>query len=87
MASSNESKEAADRRQEKAVEDSFPASDPPSSSGIVGPDGHHKRDKARLPPDRRTEASRPKGKPTDDRHATETAYTWENEERPPPDKP
>ena len=28
-----------DRKQEEAVRDSFPASDPPAASGIVGPGG------------------------------------------------
>jgi hypothetical protein len=45
-----------DDKHDEAVEDSFPASDPPATSGIVGP----KTD--------RHEDSRPKGTPTDDRH-------------------
>ncbi len=32
-------REKADHKQDKAVEDSFPASDPPANSGIVGPSG------------------------------------------------
>lgn len=54
-----------DAKRDRAVEDSFPASDPPANSGIVGP---------RLPPPRqRDEEARPKGTPTDERHRTETA--------------
>jgi hypothetical protein len=67
-------------KHDEAVEDSFPASDPPASSGIVGP---------RLPPQRRRpeshqrdEHARPKGTPTHERHATETAYHWEHEKHP-----
>lgn len=57
--------------------DSFPASDPPSSSGITGA-GHP----AKKPADRRETASKPTGSPTSDRHATETAHQREDQERP-----
>jgi hypothetical protein len=61
-------------RHDQAIEDSFPASDPPASSGIVGPGGtSHRRDSE----------TRPKGTPTDDRHAIETAEQREHE-RPQP---
>jgi hypothetical protein len=65
------------QKQDRAVEDSFPASDPPAGSGIVGP-------RAARPPqaDKRDRDATPKGTPTDDRHATETAYQSEHEERP-----
>jgi len=59
---------------DKASEDSFPASDPPSHTGITGP-GHG-------PSRHRSEEARPKGTPTSDRHATETAHQWEDEKRP-----
>jgi hypothetical protein len=67
---------------DKAVEDSFPASDPPASSGIVGPRvTPHEPESAKAPRERTSE-SRPKGTPTDDRHAAETAYQGEKERKP-----
>jgi hypothetical protein len=50
-----------DDKHDKAVEDSFPASDPPATSGIVGPKNHRSEGAARRDADRR-----PKGTPTDD---------------------
>ncbi|HTW69056.1 MAG TPA: hypothetical protein VME47_04140 [Acetobacteraceae bacterium] len=70
-----------ERRHDEAVEDSFPASDPPANSGIVGPRGPHAH--GRAAPHRRNDDARPKGTPTDERHATETAYVWEDEIHPP----
>jgi len=65
-----------DEKQDQTVEDSFPASDPPANSGIVGP-------RATPPqPHERDDDTRPKGTPTDDRHRTETAYQRENQKRP-----
>ncbi|HTZ69169.1 MAG TPA: hypothetical protein VMB71_00825 [Acetobacteraceae bacterium] len=69
----------AERHHDQTVEDSFPASDPPANSGVVGPRGRHGHDAGRTPPDERSEDARPKGTPTHDRHATETAHVWENE--------
>jgi len=58
-----------EEKQDRAVEDSFPASDPPANSGVTGP-----RATPRRPPShRQAEDGRPKSTPTDDRHATETA--------------
>jgi hypothetical protein len=68
----------ADRKQDKAVEDSFPASDPPATGGIVGP----RAVPPRPAPETRDDEARPKGTPTHDRHATETAHQWEDEESP-----
>jgi hypothetical protein len=65
------------RRQDRAVEDSFPASDPPATGGIVGP----RAVPPRPAPETRDEEARPKGTPTNDRHASETAHQWEDEER------
>ena len=48
---------------DKALEDSFPASDPPSTSGITGT----RRDSG--------EDAQPTGTPTHDRHATEMALS------------
>ena len=56
-------------KHDQAVEDSFPASDPPASSGIVGPRAHPPR-KPRASHERGDDA-RPKGTPNHDRHATE----------------
>jgi hypothetical protein len=60
-----------DAKVDQASKDSFPASDPPANSGITGPriagDKAHKDSEAR-----------PKGTPTDERHATETAYHRED---------
>jgi hypothetical protein len=55
-----------DRRQQKAVEDSFPASDPPAHTGIVGPGSGR-------------EKAEPKGRPTSDRHDAETAHVREDQ--------
>ena len=65
-------------KQDQAVEDSFPASDPPATSGIVGP-GTDRREPA---PHERNDDTRPKGTPTHDRHAAETAYQREHEKTP-----
>ncbi len=73
------SKSKADEKQDRAVEDSFPASDPPASGVIIGP----RVTPERQPPHERDEESRPKSTPTHDRHAAETAYQWEDEEQPP----
>jgi hypothetical protein len=83
MASQKKRDEMADRKQDTAVEDSFPASDPPAHSGIVGPRGQQTDSSDRTPPHNRGEEARPKGTPTDERHAMETAHVWENEEKPP----
>lgn len=64
-------------RHDKVVEDSFPASDPPANSGITGV-GRPDR-----PSHERSIQERPTGTPTSDRHATETAHQWEDEEMPP----
>lgn len=67
-----------DDKHDRAVEDSFPASDPPANSGITGP----RAARPRPSPHKRGDEARPKGTPTHDRHATETAYQWEHEKRP-----
>jgi hypothetical protein len=59
-----------DAKVDQAAEDSFPASDPPATSGITGPRIGGKT--------RRDNEARPKGTPTDERHATETAYHHED---------
>jgi hypothetical protein len=65
-----------ERKQDKTLEDSFPASDPPARSGITGAEGPDK------PSHKRTIDERPTGTPTSDRHATETAHHWEDEQKP-----
>ena len=69
----------AERRQDEAVEDSFPASDPPANTGIVGP-REQKPAPQRPPSHERDDDARPTGSPTSDRHATETAHQWEDED-------
>lgn len=66
----------ADAARDKALQDSFPASDPPASSGITGAESPDK------PSHKRRTEERPTGTPTSDRHATETAHQWEHEEKP-----
>jgi len=61
-----------DKIQDKASEDSFPASDPPANTGITGP-GAGKKGSA--------EEAAPTGRPSSDRYATETAYQREDEEK------
>jgi len=74
-------RKADEAKHDRTVEDSFPASDPPASSGIVGPRGAH-HGHVRPAPHKRDPESRPKGTPTHDRHATETAHQWEHEDKP-----
>jgi hypothetical protein len=78
----NRRDDATDRRHDAAVEDSFPASDPPANSGVVGPRGPHAHSGERAPSHQRDDEYRPKGTPTHDRHATETAHMRENEHHP-----
>ena len=73
-----------DRRHDRTIEDSFPASDPPSHSGMTGPRSEHGDAGRRPPSHERSEHARPKGTPTHDRHAAETAHVWEDEEHPQP---
>jgi len=64
---------------DRAGRDSFPASDPPSASGIVGPGVPS--EKARPATDEREEHAERKGRPDHDRHR-QTAYRWEHEKSP-----
>jgi hypothetical protein len=61
---------------DKTLKDSFPASDPPANSGVTGAEPPDK------PSQERNIDERPTGRPTSDRHATETAHQWEHEEKP-----
>jgi hypothetical protein len=65
-----------DRDHDKALEDTFPASDPPAHSGITGGEPPQK------PPHEREIEEQPTGLPSSDRHATETAHQWEHEKTP-----
>ena len=69
-----------ERKLDKALEDSFPASDPPANSGITGAGPTDK------PSHRRTIEERPAGTPTSDRHATKTAHRPKEREVPPDDQ-
>lgn len=75
-----------DAKQDKALQDTFPASDPPANSGITGPEGGSDRS-APKPSHTRPIEERPTGTPTSDRHATETAHQWEHHVRPNEDSP
>lgn len=57
-----------DKMQDKASEDSFPASDPPANTGIAGPGTT-------------ADDATPTGRPSSDRHATETAHQSEAGEK------
>ena len=63
----------AERARDKTLDDSFPASDPPTSSGMTGVRRPEK------PSHQRHKEERPTGTPTSDRHATETAHHWEDD--------
>ena len=64
---------------DRASADSFPASDPPSHSGITGTG---KPGAPRPPSSERPKKARPTGTPNSERHATETTHQWEDQERP-----
>ncbi len=65
-----------ERKRDDALKDTFPASDPPASSGTTGVGRPDK------PSHERNIEERPTGTPTSDRHATETAHHWEDEHKP-----
>ena len=74
-----------ERRLDDTVADSFPASDPPSQSAITGVGAPRHRGEAagrerRRPSHQRGQHERPTGHPTWERHATETAHSWEDED-------
>ncbi len=71
-------KDRTERAQDKALEDTFPASDPPANSGITGGEVPAK------PSHERGIEAIPTGLPTSDRHATETAHQREDEVKGPP---
>jgi hypothetical protein len=62
-----------DKAQDRAVKDSFPASDPPANSGVTG------SEPSPAPAHKRPIETQPTGTPNSDRHATETAHHRENE--------
>lgn len=65
-----------DKDLDRTLDDSFPASDPPSHSGVTGSGRPAK------PSHQRDHHEKPTGTPTSDRHATETAHQWEDEVHP-----
>jgi hypothetical protein len=73
----NAKREASRRHRERqldvAVEDSFPASDPPANTGIVGPRASS--------PERGMKG--PAGSAASDRHAAEIAHAREGDKKPP----
>lgn len=70
---SERTSDRAEREQDKALEDTFPASDPPANSGITGPGRSSSRQ------NRRPKEEQPTGTPTSDRHATETSWSHESD--------
>jgi hypothetical protein len=62
---------------DKTLEDSFPASDPPASSGTTGAETPEK------PSSDRDQDEVPTGLPNSDRHGAETAHQWEPEVKTP----
>ena len=64
-----------ERKRDRTLEDSFPASDPPANSGITGAEPPDK------PSHNRDIDEKPTGTPTSDRHGTETVHHWENEDK------
>jgi hypothetical protein len=76
-------KQATDRRLDQTIDDSFPASDPPSHSGITGV-GNRDAEKpggdSGQPLRRRGQDERPTGLPTSDRYETETAHVREDDQ-------
>ncbi len=70
-----------DEKYDQAVEDSFPASDPPANSGITGPQAT--RPARQRASREREDDSGPKRTPTNERADTETAHREEREEQPP----
>jgi len=74
--------EATEQQLDETVEESFPASDPPAHTGMTGVAPTREHDD-RSASHKRDEEARPKGHPTSDRHASETAHTWEDQEAPP----
>ena len=74
-----------DDRLDETGADSFPASDPPSHSGITGsgqPANQPRRHPHPPPSRHRSDHARPTGLPNSDRHATETSHQWEDEMHP-----
>jgi hypothetical protein len=74
--SANTERKRAERRRDEALEHTFPASDPPATSGITG--GEPPTDPPEKPSHERSIDEIPTGTPTSDRHATETAHHRED---------
>jgi hypothetical protein len=82
----SQDKQLHERRLDDTVADSFPASDPPAHPGTTGVRRHpaHSEEpdqRERPESHKRGHDARPTGHPTSDRHATETAHAWEDEEQ------
>ena len=66
-----------ERRYDKTVADTFPASDPPANSGVTG--AEPSRRQGEQPAGTEEPTAEPTGRPTSDRHKTETAGESEDE--------
>jgi hypothetical protein len=64
-----------ERKHDETLKETFPASDPAADSGITGTGRPDK------PSHERSVDERPTGTPNSDRHATETAHQWEDEDK------
>jgi hypothetical protein len=82
MVCENSRKHLHEQQIDNTVADSFPASDPPSHSGVTGVGTPRVREGNgdRAPSHQRGIHGRPTGHPTWERHATETAHSWEDED-------
>jgi len=75
-----------DRKQDEAIKESFPASDPPANTGITGAGSIDQRGAAEQsagtdqPDEQRDISETPTGTPTSDRHAAETAHVSEEDD-------
>ena len=75
---SSDPAQSSDSKIDRNSAESFPASDPPSHSGVTGAG----KPAGRSPSHERGEDAQPTGTPTGDRHATQTAEQWEDQVSP-----
>jgi hypothetical protein len=71
-------RDEAERKRDKTIEDSFPASDPPANTGIVGPGTGENSNVRHRAPEEPGIDERPTGQPSSGRHTAETAHARED---------